>query len=69
MRDAREVVRRECAWAGRPICLRLWSKSLGIALNGPLVSSCKDLDSCLSVKWSGCMKDAFQDRTGNACWL
>ncbi len=30
--DAIEVVRSECAWIGRPICLRLYSRLLGIAL-------------------------------------
>ena len=69
VRDAREVVRSECAWEGRPICLRLCSRLFGIALNGPLVSSCNALDSCLSVVWSGCINDAFQERTGKDCWL
>ncbi len=64
VRAASEVVRRECAWAGRPICLRLYSSVFGMALNGPLVRSWSALCSCLRVSASGAVKDAFQASIG-----
>ncbi len=63
------MLRRECACAGSPICLRLYRRLLGIAFQGPLVSSCKAFASCLSVSVVGCTKEPFQERTGKACWL
>ena len=69
VREAMDVVRSECACAGRPMCLRLYKSVLGMALYGPLVSSCSDFCSWSNVEWSGCVNEAFQARIGNACWL
>ena len=41
----------------------------GIAFHGPLVSSCRALDSCLSVSRSGAAKEDFHERVGKDCWL
>ena len=69
VREAREVVRREWACAGSPICRRLCNRLLGIALYGPFVSSWSALDSCLSVFVSGWTKEDFHASIGKDCWL
>ena len=40
-----------------------------MAFQGPLVSSWRALDSCLSVSRSGATNENFQERVGKDCWL
>ena len=60
MRAAREVDWRECASAGRPMDLRLCSRLLGKAFQGPLVSIWRAFRSPARVLTSGWAKEDFQ---------
>ena len=65
----REHARREWACAGKPSCLKVWIRLLGIAFQGLFVRSCSDRDSWRSAWVVGCTYDAFQEMVGKACWL
>jgi len=66
VRAAREVAWRECASAGRPMDLRLWSRLLGRAFQGPLVSIWRAFRSPARVLTSGWANEDFQERMGNS---